>query len=282
MQELSNQVALVTGAGSPRGIGCAVVQSLAKAGAHIAATDIAAGQPDAIQQALGYRYGADQGLDATVETARAHGVEAIGITADVGDPAQVQALVQGVRDHFGRLDFLVNVAGGVWGSNRIGEYDPEQWWQTVRVNLYGVFLTTHYSLPLLEAQGGSIVNIASIAAERSHDMLSPYGAAKAGVVQFTRDVAAEYGPQGIRANVLLPGDIETDMNAMEMKGLAMLLGVGEDEARQMNAASTPLRRMGQPADVGEAVAWLCSPRASFITGAAIPLTGGRELLYRGH
>lgn len=282
MREFEGRTAIVTGAGSPRGIGRAVVEALARQGASIVATDVARPDPDMIMQALGYDYGASRGLDDAVDAARALGVEALGVCADVTVPAEVEAMVNAAKDRFGRVDFLVNVAGGSWGSNRVGDYDPEQWLKTLHVNLYGTFLTTRYCLPLLEVQGGAIVNIASIAALRSHDMVSAYGAAKAGVVQFTRDVANEYGPQGIRANAVLPGDIQTDMLDMEFKGVAMLSDSTPEDVAAKSAERAPLRRLGEPRDVANLVAFLCSDRASFLTGLAVPVTGGKELPFRAH
>jgi NAD(P)-dependent dehydrogenase (short-subunit alcohol dehydrogenase family) len=264
-------------------MGRAIVEVLARHGAHIVASDIARGTPDAMMEALGYRFGAEAGLSETVDAARSAGVRAIAVTADVADAEQVAALVETTMREFGRVDILVNVAGGSWGSNRIADYAPEDWLKTLHVNLYGPFLTTRAVLPHMEAQGrGSIVNIASIAAVRAHDMISAYGAAKAGLVQFTRDTAVEYGPSGIRANAVLPGDIDTELYAMEARGMAMLLGVTEAEVVAMSTATTPLRRLGTPGDIAELVAFLVSDRASFLTGLAIPATGGKELAFKPH
>lgn len=282
MNELEGRVAVVTGAGSPRGIGRAVVEALARQGANIVATDVATPEPDVIMQALGYEYGASQGLNDTADAARKLGADALAVCADVTSPADVEAMVNAAKDRFGHVDVLVNVAGGSWGSNRVGDYEPDMWLKTLHVNLYGTFLTTKYCLPLLEVQGGVIVNIASIAALRSHDMVSAYGAAKAGVVQFTRDVANEYGPQGIRANAVLPGDIQTDMLDMEFKGVAMLSDSTPEDVAAKSAEGAPLRRLGKPHDVANVVAFLCSDRASFLTGLAVPVTGGKELPFRAH
>lgn len=280
---LAGKVAVVTGAGSPRGMGRAIVEALAAEGVHIAASDVGSPEPDPLMQMMDYRYGADEGLDATVEAAKALGVEAIGVRADVSDPEEVEALIAATASRLGGPDILVNVAGGSWGSNRTGDYDPEQWMKTVEINLFGTFLTTHYALPKMEAQGwGSIVNIGSMAAVRSHPMLSAYGAAKAGVAQFTRDVATEYGPQGIRANCLLPGDIRTDMFAMECKGMAMMLGMSEDEVAQLSAETAPLKRLGEVADIAGLVVFLCSKQASFLTGLSIPVAGGKDLPFKAH
>lgn len=283
MKSLTNKVALVTGAGSPRGMGRAIVEALAAQGANMIVSDIAQGDPDPLMEMLGYRYGAGQGLDEAVAAAEAVGAHAAACTADVTQAEQVEALVAFAMQSMGRIDILVNVAGGSWGTNRVADYDPDQWLKTVRVNLFGPFLTTKYCLPHMEAQGGgSIVNIASIAAVRSHEMLSAYGAAKAGVVQFTRDVATEYGPAGIRANAILPGDIRTDMLEMEFRGMSAMLGMSESDIAQMAAESAPLKRLGEVQDIAALTAFLCSDAASFLTGLAIPATGGKDLPFRSH
>ena len=175
MSGLQGRTALVTGAASPRGMGRAIVETLAAQGACVAASDIARPEPDPVMEALGYQYGAKQGLEETVAAARERGAEAEAICADVASPEDVEALVAQTVARFGGVDILVNVAGGSWGSNRVGGYDPEQWLRTVRVNLYGPFLTTRFSLPHMEKAGkGVIINIASVAAIRTHEMLSAY------------------------------------------------------------------------------------------------------------
>ncbi|MCC6142639.1 MAG: SDR family oxidoreductase [Candidatus Hydrogenedentes bacterium] len=283
MGELSGRAAIVTGAGNPRGIGRAIAEALAEAGADVCVSDIGRGDPDPVMEALGYQFGADQGLDQAVMSVQEKGGRALAVTADVCQPEEVDALVQQAARHFGRLDILVNVAGGSWGSNRVAEYEPDQWLKTLQVNLFGAFLTTRACLPWFENQGsGAIVNIASVAAIRSHEYTSAYGASKAGLVQFTRDVAIEYGPQGIRANAILPGDIDTDLLKMEFRGMSALLGMSEDEVAEMSCSGTPLRRLGKPADVAQLAVFLCSDRASFLTGLAIPVTGGKELPFRGN
>ena len=281
MKELEGRVAIVTGAGSPRGMGRAIIEVLAREGAAIVASDVAQAELDPIMEITGYAYGASQGLEESVQAAQGLGVPAIAVCGDVTVPEDVENIVAEAIKAFGRIDILVNVAGGSWGSNRVGDYEPETWLKTLKVNLYGTFLTTKYCLPQFEAQGkGVIVNIASIAAVRAHDMVSAYGAAKAGIVQFTRDVANEYGALGVRANALLPGDINTDMLAMEFRATAMLTGGSEEDVAAQSAALTPVRRLGEPSDVAELVAFLASDRASFLTGLAIPVTGGKELPFR--
>lgn len=281
--ELEGRVAIVTGTGSPRGMGRAIVELLAERGATIVASDVAQASPDPLMEMMQYNYGAGLGLDECVAAAKAKGASAIGVPCDVTEAGEVEALVQAAMDTFHRVDILVNVAGGSWGSNLVADYEPEQWLKTLHINLYGAFLTTKYALPHLEASGkGAIVNIASVAAVRSHQMISAYGAAKAGLVQFTKDVATEYGARGVRSNCVMPGDIMTDMLAMEFRGMAMMLDMDEAQVAEMSTESTPLKRLGAPQDVAEVVAFLASDRASFLTGLAVPVTGGKELSFRSH
>jgi len=283
MEHLEDAVALVTGAGSPRGIGRAIVEQLAARGVNIVASDIATAAPDEYMLETGYRYGADMGLDETVAAAKKLGVSAIGLRCDITSPGDVDILVEEAMQVFKRIDILVNVAGGSWGSNRIGDYAPELWLKTLQTNLFGTFLTCRAVLPIMEQQeSGAIVNIASIAAIRAHPLTSAYNAAKAGVVQFTRDIAVEYGPLGIRANCLLPGDIQTDLLAAEHRGMAEVLEMPEEEIAELSACGVPLRKLGTPREVAAAAVFLCSPEASFITGLAMPVSGGRELSHKAH
>jgi NAD(P)-dependent dehydrogenase (short-subunit alcohol dehydrogenase family) len=281
--DLKGKYAIVTGCASEQGIGRAIVEALAQEGVNVCCTDIATATPDFLMEAMGYTYGGNEALEKTVAAAKAYGVNAIALTADVTKADEVEEMVKQAHAQLGRIDILVNVAGGSWGSNRVAEYDPEQWLKTLHINLFGTFLTTKFCLSYMENQGsGAIVNIASIAAERSHDMVSAYGAAKAGVVQFTRDVATEYGPAGIRANAILPGDIKTEMLAMEFRGMAALLDMSEDDVAELSSQGTPLRRLGQPKDVADTAVFLASDAASFLTGLSIPVTGGKHLPFRAH
>ena len=281
-KELAGRTAIVTGAGSPRGMGRAIVETLAGMGANIVASDTPRPAPDPVMEALQYKYGADEGLEETVAAAKERGVEAIAAPGDITDQDDMKGMAKTAMDTFGRIDILVNVAGGAWGSNRITDYDPEDWMKTIRTNLFGTFLATNACLQFMENQGaGAIVNIASIAGVRSLEMLSAYGASKAGIIQFTRDIAVESGPKGVRAYALMPGDIDTDMYRMEARGYAMMHGETEENFIAKSAGSTPMGRIGLPSDIAELTAFLCTDRAAFLTGLVIPVTGGKELAFRG-
>ena len=242
--------ALVTGAGA--GIGRATALRLARGGARVACLDLDAEAATAVAAEI-----------------RAQDGVALAIEADVSEEA---AVVQGVAeavDGLGGLDVLVNNAGIVI-IKPFSETTLEDWDRTFAVNLRSLFLTCRAALPALRAsQAGAIVNIASMAALRYTVPHVPYAATKGGVVSFTRDLAFELGGEGIRVNAVAPGPTATAMmeqltdDQIETAGLRFVLG-----------------RMGRPEDVAEAVAFLASQRASYITGATLPVTGGAELATR--
>jgi meso-butanediol dehydrogenase/(S,S)-butanediol dehydrogenase/diacetyl reductase len=247
MARFDGKVALVTGAAS--GIGAATLRRLAAEGAAAVCADIN-----------------DAGGEAVVaEIARAGGRAAFR-HCDVGTLAEVEAAVAFAVEHFGGLDIMHNNA--VWsGGGWVADLDPEVWQRSLQVMLTGVFYGCRAALPpMLRRGGGSIVNTASIEAFGGEMMASPYSTAKAGVVNFTRNVAIEYGRKGIRANAICPGVVETP--------LADLMFAFAKRTREEIAALAPLGRLLRPDEIASVVAFLCSDDASAITGAAIVIDGG--------
>lgn len=237
--------ALVTGAAA--GIGAASARSLARGGASVLVTDIDG-----------------EGAQRVADEITAAGGTAIAAALDAGDAAQHAAAVALAEDRFGGLDTAVNNAGLTIPSTRTAELTDEQWHRVVGLDLNGVFYGARAQIPaLLRAGGGTIITISSIASERALVGMSPYSAAKHAVVGLMQTIAWEYGAEGIRALTVAPGFIATGMEAnLDAETAASLPGLHA------------LSRLGRPEEVGDAVAWLASPQASFISGANVPVDGG--------
>jgi NAD(P)-dependent dehydrogenase (short-subunit alcohol dehydrogenase family) len=248
MKMHEGRTAIVTGAG--RGIGRAIAICLAREGADVAVVD---------------RF--EEGLAATVEAIEAHGVRALGVRADISDEGDIDRLFGDAVGRFGRLDILVNNAG-ISLVKPFPETTVDEWDRTFNTNLRAMFLTCRRALPELIARGGgSIVNIASVAAFHHTVPHVHYSASKAGVVALTRELALELAPDGIRVNAIAPGPIDSAGRMQELSA----------EARAEAGKRFPLGRIGRPEDIAEAVAFLASDRAGYITGVTLPVTGGAEL-----
>jgi 3-oxoacyl-[acyl-carrier protein] reductase len=246
-QALGDRVAIVTGAG--RGIGRGIARCLARAGVEVAVVDQA---EDRIA-----------GVVAEVESLGRRG---LGISADVARAGDVKRVVGETLERFGKIDLLVNNAGVVV-VRRMIEQTEEDWDRVLDVNLKGAFLCCREVVPeMIARKRGAIVNIASIAAFHVTVPHVPYAASKAGLVALTRDLAYEVGRHGIRVNAIAPGPIETPMAR-----------IASEEQRQRIAGNIPLGRIGQPEDIGNAVVFLASDAAGFITGATLPVSGGADL-----
>ena len=195
---------------------------------------------------------------------RGAGGEASPIPTDVARADQVEAMVRHAVDTYGRLDCAFNNAGVEGPVVPFHEYPEERWDQLLGVNLKGVWLCMRREIPQMQAQGGgAIVNTGSIAGLVGLPTSSAYVAAKHGVIGLTKTAALEYADAHIRVNAVCPGFIETRMtrDTMNRRGDQIL-------------AQIPFRRMGQPEEIAEMVVWLCSERASYVTGAAYNVDGG--------
>jgi NAD(P)-dependent dehydrogenase (short-subunit alcohol dehydrogenase family) len=243
---LDGKVALVTGGSS--GIGRATALAFAAEGARVA---------------IGARR--EREGEETVRLVREAGGEAVFVPTDVRHSDQVQRLVQTAVDRWGRIDCACNNAG-IEGAAMVqtADYPEEVWSDVIAINLTGAFLAMKHEIPHMLKQGaGAIVNMSSLAGLVGGAVGSAYFASKHGVVGLTKAAAIEYARSGIRVNAVCPAVIETDMVSRAFGGVS-------EELANMH----PIGRVGQPREVADAVVWLCSEHASFITGHALPVDGG--------
>ena len=269
--DLSGRVAFVTG--SSRGLGRADALALARAGADVVLADIQL-ESDSGADAQAYgplaRAARDEGLVYTEQTAeeiRSLGRGALAVRCDVTERAQVDAALERAREEVGPVDILVANAGTLDHVARFEEQSPELWERDLRVNLTGVFNCAQAVWPEMVERGwGRIVTMASVAGTLGGFGQTSYATTKAGVIGLTKTLALEGARHGITANAIVAGIIGTEA-----------FGFGNPEMNERMIRRTALRRTGEPAEVANVIAFLCSDLASYVTGAAIQVSGGIEL-----
>ena len=251
--KLKDRVAIVTGASS--GIGRGIALEMAREGARVVVSDIT-------ETPKRGKYHERDVTTPTVSEIEKLGAEAVFVVADVSDESQVQAMVQAAIDRFGRLDILVNNAGIYFDTGAV-DTDSEDWDRLIGINLKGVFLGVKYALPhLRRSPAGRVINIASVHSFGGGGGPA-YASAKAGVLNMTRDTAVEAASDGVTANTICPGYIETAIQ-----------DALTPEQVELADKMTPLPRLGLPRDIGKAAVFFASDDAEWITGTALPVDGG--------
>ncbi|GJM36082.1 MAG: beta-ketoacyl-ACP reductase [Saprospiraceae bacterium] len=245
MQLLKDKVALVTG--GSRGIGAAIVQKFAEAGAQVAFTYLSS----------------EEKAQKVADTAAQAGVQVKAYHSDASSYQQAEELVKKVLEDFGKIDILVNNAG-ITRDNLMLRMTEEQWDQVIHTNLKSIFnLTKHVMRPMMKTRNGSIINLSSIVGITGNAGQANYSASKAGILGFSKSIAKEMGARNIRCNAIAPGFIETDMtNELD------------DKTRETYLSNIPLKRLGKAEEIADVCIFLGSDLANYVSGQTISVCGG--------
>ncbi|NBB74226.1 MAG: SDR family oxidoreductase [Bacteroidetes bacterium] len=248
MTPLNGKVALVTGGGA--GIGRATAETLAAAGAHVAVADL--------DEASGKE---------TAAHIEEQGGTALAVRVDVSDTDAVAALIEEVAETLGPIDCACNIAGIAGGRGQTADYQVPDWDRVMGINLRGVWLCMKHELHHMQERGGSIVNMASVLGQVALMKAPARVAADHGVVGLTKAAALDYAEHGIRVNAVCPSFVETDL---QMQTGALI----HPERRREAVEAHPMKRFAEPQEIANAVRWLCSDEASFVTGHTLTVDGG--------
>ena len=245
---MQNKVAMVMGGGA--GTGRATALAFAREGARVVVTDV---NPE--------------GLAETLRQIESLDGEGLAVACDMANAEDIAEAIDRTREHFGALHMVSNNAALGAPNKPVTELDENEWDRCMGVTLKGVWLAMKHQLPLIEASGGgAIVNIASVSGIRGEVFQSAYAAAKGGVITLSKAVAAEYAKRGVRINTVCPGGIESGGMQLYLEKMP--------EMREKTLNAHAMGRLAKPAEIADAVVFLCSDRASFITGHDLVVAGG--------
>lgn len=256
----AGEIAFITGAGT--GIGRAIAEKFAELGATVIVTDLKKETAEETRKLLTNPTGS-----------QAH--EALSL--DVTDKADVERVRDYVKEKYHTVDILMNNAG-VSSMQYIENLTEEEWDFNFNVNIKGMFFVTQAFLPLMKEKGGKMVNTASMAAVKAAPLLAHYTASKFAVVGFTKAAAIEFAPYHITVNCVCPGYVKTSMQDREVIWEGKLRGMTPEAVAQEYIDHTPLGRMCYPQDVADVVGYLVSPQARFVTGEAMNIAGGANIV----
>lgn len=256
--DLHGQTALVTG--GAQGLGLEIATELARCGAFVHIGDVQ-----------------EEKAKSAAKTLEQQGLQVAAVRMDIAQSASVDGAIDQVVARNGRLDILVTSAGVGQTVTPIVELSDEEWNRVLGITLTGTFYSCRAAARVMTRQErGSIVNLASVNGQNPAVLVAAYNAAKAGAISLTRTLALELAAYGVRVNAVSPGPVYTDFNRTVMAQRCQRMGITEQELIERVRGSIPLGRWGEPTDIAHAVAFLCSPQASWMTGEILRVSGGLE------
>ena len=275
MGKFTGKTAVITGSGREKGLGQAIAIKLASEGANIVISDIGRSRDKATEDK---HIGSTDAMEAVASDLRKYGVNVSTCVADVRVQADMRALAEHAVAEHGKLDIWVNNAGIGYIMSPILEVTEDDWRAVIDVNLSGCFwgLQAAANIMLEQKTGGRIINIASQAAKSGFPFAQAYCASKHGLVGLARSASIELGPENITVNNVCPNHVTTGLGDWQNKFTSQALGLREDEYLQRMRDKIPMRRVGMPEDTANAVAFLCSEEAGYITGESLNVSGGEE------
>lgn len=275
MYDLDGKVAVITGAGRPKGLGEAMAKRLAQEGCKIVVHDIGQTKGDIAPK---HGVGTSDEIDQVVAGIKADGGEAVGYAADMLVEAEVKALIDFAVETYGRIDILVNNAGIGYLFGPLIDMTQEQWDAVLGVNLRGCFFGIKHAAKhmIKQGEGGRIINIASQAAKSGFGNTAAYTSSKHGLVGLTRVAGIELAPHKITVNAICPNHVTTGLGAWQNDFMSKAQGKNEEEYLADMRARIPMGRVGLVDDIAKACAFLCSDQADYITAEALNVSGGEE------